>query len=83
MDSLKVYMIVDGKLAKVPNQYAKAVAKKEQLVAYAARLQDTIDVAYATPGQQLTVDTAGLELRQVLSKIIRLNRKIPPVVQFV
>lgn len=83
MDSGKVYCIVGGKLAKVPTAYVKKVLKKEELVAYAARLQKTIDVAYKTPGQQTTIDVAGIELGQVVRKIIRLNRQIPPVVQFV
>ena len=78
----KTYMIVDGKLAKVPLKYAKKIAEKDALVAYAARLQEFIESETQTPNH-LAGDAATYQLKQTMEKIIRLNRQIPPCVQFV
>lgn len=78
----KTYMIVGGKLAKVPMEYADKLAKKDALVAYAARLQEVIDSEKQNPNR-LTADAAVYQLNQTMAKIIRLNRQIPPCVQFV
>ena len=76
----KTYAIVGGKLAKVPMEYADKITKKEMYVARAAVLDAII---HASDLDRLTRDTASYELNQIMGKIIRLNRQIPPVVQFV
>lgn len=78
MDSGKVYTIVGGKLALVPKQHLDKINKKEVLVRRAAELHDIVQ----STDHQMTADVAGLELKEIMGKIIRLNRRIPPCVQF-
>jgi hypothetical protein len=74
----EVLMMVSGKPAMVPAEHAKKVARKQQLVAEAMRLNDATNNCSGLPRAIL------LEQRQkVMAKIIRLNRQIPPCVRFV
>ena len=82
MNSGKVYMIVGGQLAMVPQQHADKLQKKEMLHARAVQLRDFIN-NLSEIGQQKQADVAGLELKEIMGKIIRLNRRIPACVQFV
>lgn len=80
MNSGKVYMIVGGQLAMVPQQHADKLQKKEMLHARAVYLRDIVQ----NEDFGSTVrDVAGLELKEIMGKIIRLNRRIPACVQFV
>ena len=78
----KTYAIVGGKLAKVPMEYADKINKKEMLVARAAALQTYMN-SLSEVGTKVEYATASYELNQLMTKIIRLNRQIPPCVQFV
>ena len=80
MNSGKVYMIVGGQLAMVPQQHADKLQKKEMLHARAVYLRDIVQ----NEDFGSTVrDVASLELKEIMGKIIRLNRRIPACVQFV
>ena len=80
MNSGKVYMIVGGQLAMVPQQHAEKLQKKEMLHARAVYLRDIVQ----NEDFGSTVrDVASLELKEIMGKIIRLNRRIPACVQFV
>lgn len=80
MNSGKTYMIVGGNLALVPVEHAEKIAKKEMLVARAIALRDVID---RTDIGSTMRDAASVEHKDLMGKIIRLNRRIPPCVQFV
>jgi len=73
-----VQMTVGGRQAMVPVEHAKKVQKKQDLVAYAMRLQKCMDrndgVGRASWQQ---------EIEKTMGKIIRLNRRIPPCVKFI
>jgi hypothetical protein len=72
-----VLMMVSGKPAMVPEEHARKIARKQELVAEAMRLNDATNNCSGLPRQIL------LEQRQkVTAKIIRLNRQIPPCVKF-
>ena len=79
MDSGKVYMIVGGQLAKVPTEHVEKIQKKEMLAHRAMELKTIVQYAE----NQVMADVAGLELKEIMGKIVRLNRRIPPCVQFV
>ena len=78
----KTYAIVGGKLAKVPMEYADKINKREMMVARAAALQTYMN-SLSEVGTKVEYATASYELNQLMTKIIRLNRQIPPCVQFV
>ena len=82
MNSGKVYVIVGGQLAMVPEKYVEKLQKREMLVAHAATLKTYIN-NLSEIGTQLQADVAGQELAQTVRKIISLNRRIPNCVQFV
>lgn len=82
MNSGKVYCIVGGKLAMVPADLVNKIQKKEQLVARAAKLQEYVESETQNPSN-LGFEVGMAELNQIMAKIIRINRQIPPVVQFV
>ena len=82
MDSGKVYMIVGGQLAMVPREHAEKIQKKEMLAARAMELKTYIN-KLSEVGAQRQADVAGLELKEIMGKIIRLNRRIPACVQTV
>lgn len=79
MNSGKVYMIVGGQLAMVPQEHAEKIQKKEMLAHRAMELKTIVQYA----DNQLMADTASLELKEIMGKIIRLNRRIPACVQTV
>ena len=79
MDSGKVYMIVGGQLAMVPKEHVEKIQKKEMLAHRAMELKTIVQYA----DNQLMADVAGLELKEIMGKIIRLNRRIPACVQTV
>ena len=73
-----VEMIISGRRALVPVAHHAKIAKKETLVAKARQLQRGLD---ATTG--IGNDIIREELENVMSQIIRLNRRIPACVQFI
>lgn len=79
MDSGKVYMIVGGSLAMVPKQHAEKLQKKEMLAHRAMELKTIVQYS----NNKTAADVAGLELKEIMGKIVRLNRRIPACVQFV
>lgn len=79
MTSGKTYMIVGGNLALVPVEHAEKIQKKEMLAHRAMELKTIVQYAQ----NQLMADTASMELKEVMGKIVRLNRRIPACVQFV
>ena len=79
MNSGKVYMIVGGQLAMVPQQHAEKLQKKEMLAHRAMELKTIVQYAE----DKTMADVASLELKEIMGKIIRLNRRIPACVQFV
>ncbi len=79
MNSGKVYCIVDGKLALVPEEHLEKITKKEMLANRAIELKNLVQ----STNDSMVASVAGLELKQIMAKIIRINRQIPPVVQFV
>lgn len=79
MNSGKVYMIVGGQLAMVPVEHADKIQKKEMLAHRAMELKTIVQYAE----DKTMADVASLELKEIMGKIIRLNRRIPACVQFV
>ena len=79
MNSGKVYMIVGGSLAMVPVEHADKIQKKEMLAHRAMELKTIVQYAE----DKTMADVASLELKEIMGKIIRLNRRIPACVQFV
>jgi len=79
MNSGKVYMIVGGSLAMVPKEHADKIQKKEMLAHRAMELKTIVQYAE----DKTMADVASLELKEIMGKIIRLNRRIPACVQFV
>ena len=73
-----VEVLVSGRRALVPVAHHAKIAKKETLVAKARQLQRFMD---ATPDVDLPLTQK--ELENVMSQIIRLNRRIPACVQFI
>lgn len=65
----KVLVVLYGKNALVPVQYKDKILRKEALVKEARLLQKE-----GKPTE---------EIQKIMSKIIRLNRQIPPCVQFI
>jgi hypothetical protein len=73
-----VHMMVSGRASLVPAEHARKIARKQELVVEAIRLNDATNNCSGLPRAIL------LEQRQkVMAKIIRLNRQIPPCVRFV
>lgn len=69
----KIEMIVSGRKALVPVNKAKMVAKKQELVAQAIALNEV---------NIMSVSEYNLAMDAIMTKIIRLNRRIGPCVQF-
>lgn len=77
----KVHMIIGGKLALVPEEHAKTLAKKEMLVARAAELNRYRN-NLSEVGTALQAAAAEKELHSLVAQIQRINRRIPACVQF-
>ena len=73
-----VQMTVSGKQAMVPVEHAKKVQKKQDLVAQAMRLQTGM-AACTGVGHAILQE----QLMEIMGKIIRLSRRIPPCVRFI
>jgi hypothetical protein len=73
-----VHMMVSGRAAMVPAEHARKIARKQELVAQAVRLNDATNNCSGLPRQILQE-----QRQQVMAQIIRLNRQIPPCVRFV
>ena len=74
----KVQMIIGGKLAVVPAEHAKSLAKKEMLVARCSELNSL----WKTSEVKEIRATAEKELHILIAQIQRINRRIPACVQF-
>lgn len=72
----KIEMVVSGKRALVDEDQVKKVAKKQELVALALNLQKQID-------KNDPFNPNNVKLREVTSKIIRLNRTIRQNIIFI
>lgn len=86
MNTNRTYIVLGGELATVPTEHAEKFQKREMLVTRAAELSKM--VKFLEPAERGTSDatlrdTASLELRDIMGKIIRLNRRIPACAQFV
>jgi 2,4-dienoyl-CoA reductase-like NADH-dependent reductase (Old Yellow Enzyme family) len=75
----KVEMVVSGRRALVDADQVKKVARKQDLVARALVLQNTLKQMESATAQEVVKD----ELMQVMSKIIRLNRTIRQNIRFI
>ena len=73
-----VAMKIQGRNALVPEKYAKLVQRKQDLVQRASQLKQGLE---STTGIGNII--INQELTETMSKIISLNRKIPPCVKFV
>lgn len=70
-----VQMMVSGKPALVPANKAKMIAKKQELVKQAIELRDR--------GNEMSASEHLRQTSEIVEKIIRLNRRIGPCVQFI
>lgn len=75
----KVEMLVAGKRALVPADMVKKLVRKDMLVATAKDLQDKLAAEKDPICKRLLTES----LTQTVGKIIRINRTIPPCVQFI
>lgn len=73
----RVRIVYHGRQALVPADQVKNLKRKEKLVAEAKVLDANWKSAKGVAKQM-----ALIELQNHMSKIIRLNRQIPPCVQF-
>lgn len=73
----RIDMIVSGRLASVPKEHAKKIQRKQELVAQALNLQNQLKVS---TGYEKSI--VAIDLQNTMSKIIRINRSIPPCVKF-
>ena len=73
-----VQMTVSGKQAMVPVEHAKKVQKKQDLVAQAMRLKTGM-AACTGVGHAILQE----QLMEIMGKIVRLSRRIPPCVKFI
>ena len=73
-----VQMTVSGKQAMVPVEHAKKVQKKQDLLAQAMRLQTGM-AACTGVGHAILQE----QLMEIMGKIVRLSRRIPPCVKFI
>lgn len=71
----KVEMIVSGRRALVPANKAKLIQRKQDLVAQAIEIRNRGNEMSAAEHLRLT--------SEICEKIIRLNRRIGPCVQFI
>ena len=84
MNTNRVHIIIGGELATVPREHVEKFQKKEMLVTRAAELSKIVkSLENATGSAAMLRDTASLELRDIMGKIIRLNRRTPRCVEFV
>lgn len=71
----KVEMIVSGRRALVPVNKAKLIQKKQEVVAEAIALRNS--------GSNIPAAEFAKQMGKLTEKIIRLNRRIGPCVQFI
>ena len=73
-----VQMTVGGRQAMVPAEHAKKVQKKQELVAQAMRLKTGMEACTGV-GHAILQE----QLMEIMGKIVRLGRRIPPCVKFI